>query len=129
MTDPISDFFTRIKNGYRARKDSVLVPYSKMKDEIARLLEARGYIAGSEKKGRKVRKFLEIKLRYEGKEPALLDYQRVSRPSQRLYTNARAIRAVRQGTGLLVVSTSKGLMSGDEAQKAGIGGEMIAKVW
>lgn len=127
--DPISDFFTRIKNGYRARKDSVIVPYSKMKEEIARLLEARGYIASSEKKGRKVRKFLEINLRYEGKEPALADFKRISKPSQRLYTDARSIRAVRQGSGLLVVSTSKGLMSGDDARKAGIGGEMIAEVW
>lgn len=127
--DPISDFFVRIKNAYRARKSAVVVPYSKMKHEIAQVLEERHYIAGLEKKGRKVRKFLEIKLRYDGGSPALTEARRVSKPSRRIYTGARDLRPVRQGFGVAIVSTSKGLMTGDAARKAGLGGEVIAEVW
>lgn len=129
MTDPISDFFTRIKNGYRAKKASVLVPYSAMKEHLAAVLEERNYIAGFEKRGRKVRKFLDIKLRYDDTVPALTDARRISKPSRRLYVTKDAIRPVRQGFGLMIVSTSKGLMSGEAARKAGMGGEIIAEVW
>ena len=83
--DPISDFFIRIQNAYRAKKDTVVAPYSNLKVEIARLLEARGYIMSFEKKGRKVRKFLEIKLRYDDGKPALTALKRVSKSSRRLY--------------------------------------------
>lgn len=127
--DPVGDFFNRIRNGYAAGNASVLVPYSALKEEIARLLESKRYIAGYEKKGRKIRKFLEVKLRYEAKRPALHGVRRLSRPSRRLYTSVSDIRTVRQGFGTLIISTSKGLMTGEDARKAGIGGETIAEVW
>ena len=127
--DPISDFFIRIQNAYRVKKGAVVVPYSNLKAEIARLLEARGYIMSFERKGRKVRKFLEIKLRYDGGRPALTALRRVSKPSRRLYVRRRELRPVRQGFGTAIVSTSKGLMSGEDARKAGLGGEVIAEVW
>lgn len=127
--DPIADFLTRIKNGYRAKKSSVIIPYSRIKDDMVRILEARNFIAGVEKKGRKVRKFLEVKLRYENSSPALSNARRVSRPSRRLYLRRGEIRPVRQGFGIAIISTSRGLMTGDEAKKAGLGGEIIAEVW
>ena len=127
--DPIADMLTQIKNGYRARKSSVIFPYSKLKSEIVEVLASRGYIAGLEKKGRKVRKFLEVKLRYDGTTPALEGARRISKPSRRLYVPARDIRPVRQGFGLVILSTSKGIMSGEDARKARVGGEIIAEVW
>ena len=127
--DPISDFFTRIQNAYRAKKSTVVVPYSNLKSEIARLLEERGYILGFERKGRKVRKFLEITLRYEAGAPAMSAMRRISKPSRRLYVAKGEIRPVRQGFGLAIISTSKGLMSGEKARQAGVGGEIIAEVW
>lgn len=127
--DPIADMFIRIKNGYRARKSAVVLPYSKMKESIAQVLEARGYIAGYEKKGRKVRKFLDITLRYDDGAPALERVRRISKASRRLYAGKSEIRRVRQGHGLVIVSTSKGIMSGEDAREAGIGGELIAEIW
>ncbi len=129
MTDPISDFFINIKNGYRAQKDSVVIPYSKMKDGIARILESKRYVLGAEKKGRKVRKFLEVRLRYDGKAPAMTDVKLISKPSRRLYIKKDEIHRVRQGYGISILSTSRGLMTGDDAKKAGLGGEIIAEVW
>ena len=127
--DPVSDFFTRIKNGYRARKTTVVVSHSDLKAEIARLLAGRGYLEAVEKKGRKVRKFLELTLRYRGAVPALTDVTLISKPSRRIYLKRGEIRLPRQGFGTLIVSTSQGLMTGQEARKAGVGGEAIAEVW
>lgn len=127
--DPISDLFIRIKNGYRAKKPMVIVPFSAFKAEIARVLAARGYIGAAEKRGRKVRKFLELELRYSGGAPALADVRLISKPSRRIYVTKDIIRPVRQGHGLLIVSTSRGVMSGEDARKAGIGGVAIAEVW
>ena len=129
MSDPIADFFTSIRNAYQARHATVVLPYSKMKEEIAKVLESRRYIAVSEKKGRKVRKFLELKLRYDGMQPVLHGARRISRPSRRLYVGADDIRPVRQGFGILIVSTSKGMMTGENAKKAHLGGELVAEVW
>lgn len=127
--DPVSDFFIRIKNGYRAKAASVVIPFSQLKGEIARVLEARGYIGAMEKKGRKVRKFLEIELKYPDGMNALTDVRLISKPSRRMYIKKSEIRPVRQGHGMLIISTSKGIMSGEDARKAGIGGVAIAEVW
>ncbi|OHA09555.1 MAG: 30S ribosomal protein S8 [Candidatus Sungbacteria bacterium RIFCSPLOWO2_01_FULL_60_25] len=127
--DPIADFFIRIKNGYRAKKPAVLIPFSQLKAEITRVLEARGYIGAIEKKGRKVRKFLEIGLLYPDGAPALGGVRLISKPSRRIYLKRNEIRPVRQGHGLLVISTSRGVMSGEDARKAGVGGVAIAEVW
>jgi len=98
--DPIADFFIRIKNGYRAKKPAVLIPFSQLKAEITRVLEARGYIGAIEKKGRKVRKFLEIGLLYPDGAPALGGVRLISKPSRRIYLKRNEIRPVRQGHGL-----------------------------
>ncbi len=127
--DPLADMFTRIQNSYRAKKPTLIVAYSKLKEEILRILQGRGYVADYEKRGRKIRKFLEIKLRYDGETPAIERIRRVSKSSRRLYVARDEIRPVRQGYGLAIISTSRGLMSGEEARKAGVGGEIIAEVW
>lgn len=127
--DPVSDLFIRIKNSYRAKKPTVVVPFSEFKAEIARVLAARGYIGAVEKKGRKVRKFLELELKYREGAPALADVRLISKPSRRIYIKKEEIRPVRQGHGLLIVSTSRGVMSGEDARKASVGGVAIAEVW
>ena len=127
--DSVSDFFIRIKNGYRAKKAMVVVPHSKLKAEIARVLQARGYVGEVEKKGRRVRKFLELELRYPSNAPALESVRLISKPSRKIYLKKDEIRPVRQGFGLLIVSTSRGVMSGEEARQAGLGGMAIAEVW
>lgn len=127
--DPISDFLIQIKNGYRAGKSSVVVPYSTIKEKIAKLLEAKQYVSSSEKKGRKIKKFLEVELRYNDKIPALTEVRRVSKLSRRIYVSKDKIKPVRQGFGFAIISTSKGLMTGEEALKAGLGGEVIAEFW
>lgn len=127
--DPIADMFVRIINGYRAKKEVVIFPHSRLKGELADILRSKGLIAGVEKKGKKVRKFLEVELSYANSVPALSGFRRVSKPSRRLYTTAKAIRPVRGGLGTLILSTSRGLMTGQEAKKTGIGGEPMVEVW
>lgn len=127
--DPISDMFIRIQNGYRAGKDSALIPYSLMKAEIARVLKSGGFIQDAEKKGKKVRKFLEINFLYRNNVPAISGIQLISRPSRRIYAGKDDLKKIQRGQGALIVSTSKGIMRDIDARKAGVGGEVIARVW
>lgn len=129
MTDPISDMFTRILNAYRAGKESVIIPHSKFKLEIVKVLKEKGFIKDIEKKGKKVRKFLELTLRYQDKAPAMVGATRVSKSSRRVYVKKDDTRILRQTRAAFILSTSKGVMTSDEAKKQGMGGEIIAKVW
>lgn len=129
ITDPIGDMIVRIKNGYRAKKESVVVPHSKVKENIAKVLEAKGYIGGFEKKGKKVKKFLEIALKYKDETPALTGGRRISKPSRRLYAKSSDLKPVRHGYGMSVISTSQGLMSNEDARAKKLGGEIIMEVW
>lgn len=129
ITDPIGDMLIRIKNAYQVKKDMVVIPHSAVKEEIARLLEAKGFIQSVEKKGKKVRRFLELSLKYGNGAPAMLNARRISKPSRRLYTKSKEIRPVRHGHGMVIVSTSAGLLAGDEAKARKLGGEIIAEVW
>ena len=129
ITDPIGDMLVRIKNAYRAKHATVLVPHSNLKQSLAELLMVRGYIGEIEKKGKKVRKFLELSLKYSADGPALIGAKRISRPSRRLYTKASEIKQVKYGHGIAVISTSKGLMTDKEAKEKKLGGELIAEVW
>jgi small subunit ribosomal protein S8 len=129
ITDPIGDMLVRLKNAYRAKHETVLVPHSNLKQALAELLMAKGYISEIEKKGKKVKKFLDLKLKYEAGEPALIDARRISKPSRRLYTTAADIKQVKYGHGMAVISTSKGLMSDKDAKEKKLGGEIIAEIW
>ena len=129
ITDPIGDMLVQLKNGYRAKKASVVIPHSRIKEQIAKVLEAKGYIHSFEKKGKKVRKFLDIALKYAEGAPALQGARRISKPSRRLYAKATLLKPVKYGHGTAIISTSAGVMSGDEAKAKKLGGEIMAEVW
>ena len=129
MSDQISNMFSMIKNAYRARKESVIIPHSNLKAEIARALKERGFVKDIEKKGKKVKKFLELVLSYKDGSPSLLGLERVSKSSRRMYASKNELKIIRRGRGTFIISTSKGVMTREEALKAGLGGEIIAKVW
>ena len=132
--DSISDFFIRIKNAYAVKKDRVVIPFSNLKFEMAKILETKGFVAAVRKK-KKVKKtgkeqlFLDLKLKYQDKESAFGNVKLISRPSRRIYLKKDEIKPVRDGFGILIISTSKGVMSGEEAKKLGVGGQAMAEVW
>lgn len=129
MNDKIADMMIRIKNAGKAKLPSTVVPYSQLKLDIAQVLMKEGFIASIAKKGKKAKKYLEIGLAYNAGEPKVHDAQRVSKVSRRVYYGYRDIRKVRSGYGLLVLSTPKGIMSGETARKEHVGGEPLFKVW
>ncbi len=126
--DPISDMFIRIKNAYRAGHESVQIPYSKFRQEIVKALERAGFVGKLERKGKRVRKVLDVTLKYHKDEPALHGVRFISKPSRRLYVAHRGLRPARRG-GAVFITTSKGLLTSEEAKKEKVGGEMIAEVW
>jgi small subunit ribosomal protein S8 len=133
MTDPVADFLTRIRNGILAAHGTVEVPSSKLKAEIARILREQGYIAGYHVEppapGRGGERLM-IDLKYtESRTSVISGLRRVSRPGQRSYVDAKHIPKVLGGMGTTIVSTSHGVMTGHDARKAGIGGEVLAEVW
>ncbi len=129
LTDPIADFLTRFKNASMAKKEEFTAPYSKIKAEIARILQEEGYLWSYEvvTEG----KFPEIKCKakYVDHTPVLTDLKRVSRPGRRNFVGSDEIPQVIAGMGITILSTSKGLMTGHRAKKENIGGEVLAKVW
>jgi small subunit ribosomal protein S8 len=130
MTDPIADMLTRIRNGTQARHDSVEMPSSSMKVAIARVLSDEGFIKGYQVLEDRPFKVLRVDLQYTGKkEPVLTGIKRISKPGLRVYTKASAIPRVYGGLGLAVVSTPKGVMSGQQARRLNVGGEVICHVW
>jgi small subunit ribosomal protein S8 len=129
MTDPITDMLNRIRNAQMADHQTVDVPFSKFKNEIAKILEKKNFISKVEKKNKKTRDILEITLKYDGKEGAISGMRRISKPGQRIYHDHFTIRNVKGGYGLSIVSTSKGLMTDNQARKEKIGGEVLIEIW
>ena len=127
--DPIADMLTSIRNAQAVSKETVRIPFSKIKFEIAKLLEKEQFIGRVERRGRKTQKYIEITLKYAGKEPAILGLKKVSKPGQRIYLGAKEIQPVRSGYGISIVSTSQGLKTGKEARRKNLGGEIICQVW
>lgn len=127
MTDQISDMLIRIKNAQAVNKETVVIPFSKTKQEIARVLKQTQMILDYEKKGRSVIKKLEIKLKYINSFPAITNIKRISKPGQRIYMGKREIFS--KGKGIVtIISTSKGIMSLNEAKKSGLGGEILCEI-
>lgn len=120
--------FIRIKNAQKAGHDSVQIPYSKFKHEIAKVLERCGYVGKIEKRGKRVRKLLEVDLLYENESPKIGQVKLISKPSRRLYTASKALKPSFRG-GIIVVTTPKGVMTSKEARKEKVGGQLIAEVW
>jgi len=130
MTDPIADLLTRIRNGLIARHQYVLVPGSKMKIAIARILKEEGFIKDVEILRDNPQRTLKIWLKYaSGKEPVLSGLRRVSKPGLRVYTGKRELPRVLGGLGLAILSTPKGIMTERKARRLGVGGEILCYVW
>jgi len=129
MSNPISDMLISIKNAQAVGHLTVSVPFSNLKYEIAKILEKEDFIEKVEKKGRGVKKFLEITLKYDGKVPAISDLKRISKSGQRIYLPYKKIKKVKEGLGITIISTSKGLMTNKEARKQKLGGEVICEIW
>jgi len=130
MTDPIADMLTRLRNATRARKTEFLVPYSKLKSELARILEKEGYIAGFElETPEKGHPQLKIRNKYVNKTCAIAGLKRVSKPGLRRYVGAQEVPRVLGGLGIAILSTSSGVLSGHEARKQNVGGELLAYIW
>jgi small subunit ribosomal protein S8 len=129
MTDPIADLLTRIRNAIGAERDDVELPASRFKVEIARILAEQGYIEGYRTEPARVGETLHIELKYtEDRRPVISSLRRVSRPGRRTYVGAREVPRVLGGMGTAIISTSQGVMTGHEARRAGVGGEVVAYV-
>ena len=131
MTDPVADFLTRIRNAIQAAHETVEVPSSRLKTELARILKEQGYIESYEVADHEgPGQVLRIKLKYTSdRSSAISGLRRVSRPGRRTYVEARSIPKVLGGMGTTIVSTSRGVMTGHDARSAGVGGELLAEVW
>ena len=126
--DPVSDMFIRIKNAGKAGHETVQIPYSKLKHDIAKTLERFGFVGKVDKKGKRIKKFLEFPLVYQEESPLVRNVKLISKPSRRIYSSYRVFHRVRH-RGIVIVSTPRGVMSSDEAKKMRVGGEMIAEIW
>jgi small subunit ribosomal protein S8 len=130
MTDPIADLLTRIRNGNRARKERVDVPWSTLKEAVARVLIAEGFLRDATVVGEGTGKLLRLALKYdEQRRPVISGIERVSRPSLRIYVGKEDIPLVRGGLGINVLSTPAGVLVDREAKQRGIGGELLCAVW
>lgn len=127
MSDPIADMLTRIRNAYASKLSETSIPYSKVKVELAELLSRKGLVGGV--KVNKDKYEITVSLLYRDGTPAITYLKRISRPGLRVYKKIAKVRPVRSGLGMVVISTSKGLMTGEEAKKAKLGGEVLAEVW
>ncbi len=133
ITDPIADMFMRIRNAGMAGKPTVYIPYSDVKLRIASVLMKEGYVSSVTKKtlkGKKTMRILEVGVVYDApRVPHVRGMERVSRPSRRIYTAAKDLRPVNQGHGIMLLSTPKGILTGSDARKEHVGGEVLGKIW
>ncbi len=127
--DPIAQMLTSIKNALAVNKETVEVPFSKMKYEIAKILEKKDLIGKVYKKGKKSLKVIEIHLKYKDKCPVISGLRKISKSGQRIYVNSISIKRVKGGEGIAIISTSKGLMTDAEARKQKLGGEVLCEIW
>jgi small subunit ribosomal protein S8 len=130
QTDPIADFLTRIRNGLIADHDEVEMPASSFKAELARILNEQGYIEDYSVEPARVGRTLRVRLKYtEDRRPVISGMERVSKPGRRRYVGSGEVPKVLGGMGTAIVSTSRGVMTGHDARRAGVGGELVARVW
>jgi small subunit ribosomal protein S8 len=129
ISDPIADFLTRLRNASSARQSEFTAPYSKMKSEIARILKSEGYITDFELDSTGKHPQLKVKTKFTNKVPAFVGIKRISRPGLRRYVGSQDIPRVLGGMGIAVLSTSKGILTGQQARKQKLGGELLAYIW
>ena len=129
VTDPIADMLTRIRNANQMRYTEVEVPASKMKNEIARILKAEGFIVDYKVKKNNIQDILVLSLKYVDKERVITGLKRISKPGLRVYVKAEEVPSVLNGLGIAIISTSQGVMTDKEARKNSLGGEVLAYIW
>ena len=129
VSDPIADMLTRIRNAIMARHDSVLIPTSRMKLAITRILKNEGFVSDYEVLKDKPHRVIKVYLKYDNNQPILSGLERVSKPGLRVYVQRKEITRVYGGLGIAIVSTAKGVMTGQQAWRQGIGGELLCYVW
>ena len=130
QTDPIADFLTRIRNALQADHDAAVMPHSTFKAELARILVEQGYVESCSVEPARVGQSLRVTLKYtEDRKPVISGMKRVSTPGRREYVGAGEVPKVQGGMGTTIISTSRGVMTGHDARRAGVGGELVAKVW
>lgn len=127
--DPIGDLLIQIKNASMAGKSAISLPYSRMKHAVADILAREGYVGSIGKDGIAPKESLRIEIKYQGGIPVITDLKRVSKPGLRAYVNKKEIPNVVGGMGIAILSTPQGIMTGKEAKKRGIGGELLCKIW
>lgn len=128
-TDPIADMLTRVRNAINVGKNEVSLPHSKAKEAVAKVLKDNGFITSVSVTDLSVGKQLHITIHGESENARITEIKRLSKPGRRHYSNAKEIPRVKHGRGIVIISTSKGLMTGDEAKKQGVGGELIASIY
>ena len=132
VSDSIGDFIIQLKNAGNAGLESVSVPYSEFKFKVAEKLKEKDFVKSVSKKGKKIKKFLEIEISYKDKnnrKPKINDVARISKPSRRIYKKTSEIFPVKYGKGALILSTPEGILTGEEARKKKVGGEALFKIW
>ena len=129
MTDPLGDLLTRIRNGQQAKKDSVLTPASKLRTRVLDVLQREGYIRGYSEEELAGQKGLRIELKYFEGQPAIQHLARVSKPGRRVYSGSKELPRIRNGLGITIVSTPRGVLSDAEARDQNVGGEVLAEVF
>jgi len=132
MTDPIADMLTRIRNAQAVGHSTVSIPFSKIKYSIAEILAKEGFVKNVSKVGQKTKKVIKIELKYEDAKntiPVISGLKRISKPGRRIYIKAKEIKSVLGGRGISIISTSQGLMTGKEAKRKKLGGEILCEVW
>jgi small subunit ribosomal protein S8 len=129
LTDPIADYLTRLRNASRAQKPELNVPYSRIKSDLSRVLKKEGYIKDFSVEGEGAEKHLKVTTKFVEQSPAITNLHRVSRPGLRRYVASGEIPRVRGGQGIAILSTPKGVLSGREAKRQNVGGELLAFVY
>lgn len=129
LSDPIADFLTRLRNAARSNRNDVSAPYSRMKEEIAKILKQEGYIAGFDIDTEAKPAQIKVTMKFVNRVPALSGLRRVSRPGLRKYVGSGGIPRVLGGMGVAILSTSRGVITGRQARKEKVGGELVAVVW
>ena len=129
MTDPIADMLTRIRNANRQHHETVMVPASKLKVDIAEILKNEGFIKGYKVEGEGPIKNIVITLKYKGNERVITDLKRISKPGLRVYAKVNEIPKVLNGLGIVILSTSQGVITDKEARAKQVGGEVLAYIW
>lgn len=130
MTDPIADMLTRIRNALMMKHEQVTIPYSKLKEAVLKILAESGFLKGYEVLGESIRKQLAVQLKYDGEGKGVIaDLQRVSKPSRRIFSAYEDLKPYRRGFGVQILSTSKGVLSDEEARRQKVGGEILMEIW